>query len=193
MAVPPILEFLLQAHSDPATHTSCAGRDELAHVERYFADFLSGIESREPVLPSLEKVDGAWVEKLAGKLLPIPKNLIVIGTVNIDETSICSREGPRRAFTFEFRVSDQIGSRASPANRAAPATDQCLAAWPTCSPTTVAILNAHPDQDDLVTDMRQFTGSFPSRFDFGIGCSTRPPLAAIAAATRDDDVDDSST
>ncbi len=25
----------------------------LAHVERYFSDFLSGIESRKPILPNL--------------------------------------------------------------------------------------------------------------------------------------------
>ena len=77
----------------------------LAHVERYFADFLSGIESREPVVPGLELIDGQWVDPEHGEHWPIPNNLIVVGTVNVDETTyMFSPKVLDRAFTFEFRV-----------------------------------------------------------------------------------------
>ncbi len=33
----------------------------LAHVERYFGDFLSGMESHKPIIPNLKKgIDGKW-------------------------------------------------------------------------------------------------------------------------------------
>ena len=63
----------------------------LAHVERYFSDYLSAAESREPVLPNLvvESSSGCSGESRPGApaLLPIPRNLWVVGTVNIDETT----------------------------------------------------------------------------------------------------------
>ena len=61
--VPDPLAFILRAAADP-THPYLLILDEmnLAHVERYFADFLSGIESRKELLPDLEQdnVRGDW-------------------------------------------------------------------------------------------------------------------------------------
>jgi 5-methylcytosine-specific restriction protein B len=79
----------------------------LAHVERYFADFLSGLESRDPVLPDLHMRDGKWLERDGSRRIPLPRNVTVVGTVNIDETTyLFSPKVLDRAFTFEFRVAD---------------------------------------------------------------------------------------
>jgi MoxR-like ATPase len=51
----------------------------LARVEYYFARFLSAMELRA-------RGDSATID-LGGELLPLPRNLVVIGTVNIDETT----------------------------------------------------------------------------------------------------------
>ena len=62
----------------------------LAHVERYFSDFLSAIESRKPVLPDLTHDDstGNWKMRVESTVkLPLPRNLFVVGTVNVDETT----------------------------------------------------------------------------------------------------------
>jgi 5-methylcytosine-specific restriction enzyme B len=105
--VPPTLEFILEASRDPE-HAYLLVLDEmnLAHVERYFSDFLSGFESGEPVLPNLERSDGVWRSRPnERRLIEVPKNLLVIGTVNVDETTyLFSPKVLDRAFTFEIRT-----------------------------------------------------------------------------------------
>lgn len=64
----------------------------LSHVERYFADFLSAIESGEsiPLYGNEEELE-------------IPSNLFIIGTVNVDETTyMFSPKVLDRANTIEF-------------------------------------------------------------------------------------------
>ncbi|WP_298521289.1 McrB family protein [uncultured Methanobrevibacter sp.] len=64
----------------------------LSHVERYFADFLSAIESGEEI--PLYGED---------KTLTLPNNLFTIGTVNVDETTyMFSPKVLDRANTIEF-------------------------------------------------------------------------------------------
>ncbi|MEJ8755448.1 DUF3578 domain-containing protein [Pontibacter sp. H259] len=73
----------------------------LSHVERYFADFLSAMESHEAI--PLHSSD----EKLSGipKSINLPPNLFLIGTVNIDETTyMFSPKVLDRANAIEFRV-----------------------------------------------------------------------------------------
>jgi MrcB-like, N-terminal domain len=124
-SVPQMLEFIFRAHADPlAPYVLVLDEMNLAHVERYFADFLSGIESREPVVPALELIDGQWVDPQHGERWPIPTNLIVVGTVNVDETTyMFSPKVLDRAFTFEFRVAaedlDGALRRPAPAGAAA--------------------------------------------------------------------------
>ncbi|CRZ16243.1 ATPase AAA [Mycolicibacterium neworleansense] len=107
--VPEAFEFVLRAANDPA-HPYLLILDEmnLAHVERYFSDFLSGVESRRPVLPDLvfDQPSRQWVLRdVEAQRLPLPRNLFVVGTVNVDETTyMFSPKVLDRAFTFEFRV-----------------------------------------------------------------------------------------
>lgn len=93
----------------------------LSHVERYFADFLSGLES-EAEIPLHKCKKAASHSDLSGlpenleggenKAIPetvtLPKNLFVIGTVNIDETTyMFSPKVLDRANVIEFRVSEE--------------------------------------------------------------------------------------
>jgi MoxR-like ATPase len=107
-AVPETLEFLLHAKSEPMKpFVLVLDEMNLAHVERYFADFLSGLESRQPVLPDLHVEEGKWLERDGSRKTPLPRNVTVVGTVNIDETTyLFSPKVLDRAFTFEFRVAD---------------------------------------------------------------------------------------
>lgn|GEM_PF-1439623 len=106
--VPPVLAFMLKAARDPHyPYLLVLDEMNLGHVERYFADFLSGIESGEPCLPNLEQdPDGNWViPEGAAERIPMPENLFVVGTVNVDETTyMFSPKVLDRANTFEFRV-----------------------------------------------------------------------------------------
>ncbi|MEY5048348.1 MAG: hypothetical protein RLZZ175_1707 [Bacteroidota bacterium] len=77
----------------------------LSHVERYFADFLSIMESGDKI----KLYSGSTRKDLEGNDVPSeinwPKNLFIIGTVNIDETTyMFSPKVLDRANTIEFRV-----------------------------------------------------------------------------------------
>lgn len=67
----------------------------LSHVERYFADFLSAIESGQPI-PLYSNDDENYE-------LDIPDNLLIVGTVNVDETTyMFSPKVLDRSNTIEF-------------------------------------------------------------------------------------------
>lgn len=112
--VPEAFEFVLRAANDPEyPYLLILDEMNLAHVERYFSDFLSGVESRRPVLPDLvfDQPSNQWVLRdVEAQRLPLPRNLFVVGTVNVDETTyMFSPKVLDRAFTFEFRVtSDEL-------------------------------------------------------------------------------------
>ena len=85
----------------------------LSHVERYFADFLSIMESKEKLkLYSGEKrytqytKDNEFDEEyFVPYEIEWPKNLFIIGTVNIDETTyMFSPKVLDRANVIEFRI-----------------------------------------------------------------------------------------
>lgn len=107
--VPEALQLVLRAVSDPtAPYLLVLDEMNLAHVERYFADFLSGTESHQPILPDLVQrtEDSSWeVRSVPSERLPLPRNLFVVGTVNVDETTyMFSPKVLDRAWTYEFRV-----------------------------------------------------------------------------------------
>lgn len=109
-SVPKPLEFILRAAGDPYwPYLLVLDEMNLAHVERYFADILSGMESRHASIPNLVRGDddGRWrvAAVPAANRLPVPRNLFVAGTVNVDETTyMFSPKVLDRANTFEFRV-----------------------------------------------------------------------------------------
>ncbi len=83
----------------------------LSHVERYFADFLSAMESGEAITLHPGSNDwkdgsGKWKDCIPDKI-KLSRNLFIIGTVNIDETTyMFSPKVLDRANVIEFRVSD---------------------------------------------------------------------------------------
>ena len=114
-SVPAPLEFMLNAASDSGNpYLLLLDEMNLAHVERYFADVLSGMESSQPCLPNLVKgADGMWRIRSQGPdRIPFPRNLWIVGTVNVDETTyMFSPKVLDRANTFEVRVSaEDIGA-----------------------------------------------------------------------------------
>jgi len=118
--VPDVLEFTLRALRNPGSpYLLVLDEMNLAHVERYFADFLSGMESGKGVVPDVawDAESAEWRVPAEGlNKLPIPANLFVVGTVNVDETTyMFSPKVLDRASTIEFRVpTESIGVEIPP-------------------------------------------------------------------------------
>lgn len=89
-----LIELLLKAGDDPANpYLVILDEMNLARVEYYFSDFLSALESDEPLTlmsPGAEDESAANQEssdfELPGEL-SIPANVSFVGTVNVDETT----------------------------------------------------------------------------------------------------------
>ena len=126
------LRFVANAWEDTdIPYFLCLDEMNLAPVEQYFAEYLSVIESRKShengtvtTDPILEKVNEQWYFDLTASLAPnedirkqfnengicIPQNLIVVGTVNMDETTFSfSRKVLDRAMTIEMNEVDLYG------------------------------------------------------------------------------------
>src|SRR5690554_4656646 len=96
-----VLDLIIQANNQPdLPHFLILDEMNLSHVERYFADFLSAMESKEKI-----QLHSGEIENGVPARLVIPNNLFIIGTVNIDETTnMFSPKVLDRANTIEFRV-----------------------------------------------------------------------------------------
>lgn len=108
--VPRTLEFILKAAHDPTRpHLLVLEEMNLAHVERYFADVLSGIESGQPMVPNLVEEAGVWhMRKGEPDYLAWPKNVFIVGSINVDETTYeFSPKVLDRASVIEFRVTSE--------------------------------------------------------------------------------------
>ena len=126
------LKFVARAWEDTETpYFLCLDEMNLAPVEQYFAEYLSVIESRKShedgtvtTDPIVEKADEEWYFNLTASLtsnedirkqfnkegICIPQNLIVVGTVNMDETTFSfSRKVLDRAMTIEINEVDLHG------------------------------------------------------------------------------------
>lgn len=119
----PFLSLLLGAREEER-RADKGGRDphpffvvldemNLARVEHYFSDFLSALESDEPIPlhDNQEIEDGAAESGVpVPRQLRIPKNVFFTGTVNVDETTyMFSPKVLDRAFTIEFDRVDLAG------------------------------------------------------------------------------------
>lgn len=124
------LRFIAQAWENlDVPYFLCLDEMNLAPVEQYFAEFLSVIESRKSnedgtitTDPILKKSTEDWYRVLTAELtggnetlrkrfleegITIPQNLIVMGTVNMDETTFSfSRKVLDRAMTIEMNEVD---------------------------------------------------------------------------------------
>lgn len=133
--VGPFLQFMVKAIKDPEhPYFLCLDEMNLAPVEQYFAEYLSVVESRksengvvvtdpivdyeptEAYISLINQLFGDDAEKSEylkaenGKRLSIPQNLIVVGTVNMDETTFSfSRKVLDRAMTIEMNDVDLEG------------------------------------------------------------------------------------
>lgn len=98
----PALELLLRAAAEPSEpHFLVLDEMNLSHVERYFSDFLSAMESAQPL-----QLHGEEDRQGVPPTLPYPRNLFLIGTINVDETTyIFSPKVLDRANVIEFTVS----------------------------------------------------------------------------------------
>lgn len=123
------LKFIAKAWENlEVPYFLCLDEMNLAPVEQYFAEYLSVIESRKfqddgTVMTDaiFKKVDEEWYFNLTAQLtsneailqqfntngITIPQNLIVVGTVNMDETTFSfSRKVLDRAMTIEMNEVD---------------------------------------------------------------------------------------
>lgn len=125
------LKFIASAWEEPSVpYFLCLDEMNLAPVEQYFAEYLSVVESRKVTAegvvtdPILKKSLQPWYFNLCAELtsdddlrqqflndgICIPQNLIVIGTVNMDETTFSfSRKVLDRAMTIEMNEVDLEG------------------------------------------------------------------------------------
>lgn len=126
------LKFVAKAWENPEMpYFLCLDEMNLAPVEQYFAEYLSVVESRKSdengvitTDPILKKCEEQWYFDLTAQLtrddevrarfnkdgIAIPQNLIVVGTVNMDETTFSfSRKVLDRAMTIEMNEVDLFG------------------------------------------------------------------------------------
>jgi MoxR-like ATPase len=94
------LDFLLTAGSDPKNpYVAIFDEMNLSHPEQYMAPLLSAMETGEPIPLHAE---GEYFDGVPSTL-PYPRNLVIIGTVNMDETTHgLSDKVLDRAFVLEF-------------------------------------------------------------------------------------------
>lgn len=101
-----VLQLLMRANEDPSKpYFLILDEMNLSVVERYFADFLSAMESGEPI----KLWDGNESEEDENKYVPkeihLPKNVFIIGTINVDETTyMFSPKVLDRANVIEFKI-----------------------------------------------------------------------------------------
>jgi len=98
---PPALKLMLRAEKDPQTpYLMILDEMNLSHVERYFSDLLSAMESGDPIELHDKSEDNAVPHSVK-----VPSNLIIIGTVNMDETTyMFSPKVLDRANVIEFKA-----------------------------------------------------------------------------------------
>ena len=97
-----VLDILINANKNPdKPYFLILDEMNLSYVERYFADFLSAMESHQEI--PLWKHDGGSTPKS----VKLSGNVFVIGTINVDETTyMFSPKVLDRANVIEFKVSE---------------------------------------------------------------------------------------
>lgn len=101
------LDLILDAQNDSEKpYFLILDEMNLSHVERYFSDFLSAMESDEEIelyQANKNTVKDDEITYIPPEKIKLPENLMVIGTVNVDETTyMFSPKVLDRANTLEF-------------------------------------------------------------------------------------------
>jgi 5-methylcytosine-specific restriction protein B len=115
--------------------------------------------------------DGKWLERDGSRRIPLPRNVTVVGTVNIDETTyLFSPKVLDRAFTFEFRVADSDLDpeirRPGPSEAASDAILASLVAYQQHDDWQFD--HPHPQRDGLAEDLRELHRILsPAGLEFG--------------------------
>lgn len=106
-----LLDLLLVASQEANRHVPfflILDEMNLSHVERYFADFLSAMEAPDDIMISLHSSETPMRAQDGTEIpakIPFPRNVFIVGTVNIDETTyMFSPKVLDRANVLEFRV-----------------------------------------------------------------------------------------
>lgn len=101
-----VIDLMIEAKDNPLLpYFLVLDEMNLSHVERYFADFLSVMESNEDIPLHDGGKNGDETKNGVPSKLILPSNLFIIGTVNIDETTnMFSPKVLDRANTIEFRI-----------------------------------------------------------------------------------------
>lgn len=106
------LDMLIEAHENPnKPYFLILDEMNLSVVERYFADFLSAMESKRPIALWKGAADGESESRVPNEIM-LPKNLYIIGTINVDETTyMFSPKVLDRAHVIEFKIAaDEMAS-----------------------------------------------------------------------------------
>jgi len=100
-----VLDLIIHAHHyEELPHFLILDEMNLSHVERYFADFLSVMETKGSI--SLHANDEEK-DNVPAKI-NLPSNVFIVGTVNIDETTyMFSPKVLDRANVIEFRITKE--------------------------------------------------------------------------------------
>lgn len=100
----PALELIIHAQkNEDLPYFLILDEMNLSHVERYFADILSAIESGEKI--TLHGDKDREVASGIPRKIKLPENLFIIGTVNVDETTyMFSPKVLDRANVIEFSM-----------------------------------------------------------------------------------------
>ena len=153
----PFVEFICKAYAYPETpFFGCLDEMNLAPVEQYFAEFLSAIESYSETTKLTDRLitEKASPEEICGETnlaesleevkkhgLTIPRNLFVVGTVNVDETTCqFSRKVLDRAMTI-LMTAVSFKSMTEPND---PSKEECL------DPDGIKFFLERPTQTSLV-------------------------------------------
>jgi energy-coupling factor transporter ATP-binding protein EcfA2 len=153
----PFVEFICKAYAYPETpFFVCLDEMNLAPVEQYFAEFLSAIESYSETTKLTDRLitEKASPEEICGETklaesleevkkhgLTIPRNLFVVGTVNVDETTCqFSRKVLDRAMTI-LMTAVSFKSMTEPND---PSKEECL------DPDGIKFFLERPTQTSLV-------------------------------------------
>ena len=101
-----VLNFVVKAIKNPSKpYFLILDEMNLSYVERYFADFLSAMESYEAITLHPETTD--WNNCDIPSEIKLPPNLYITGTINVDETTyMFSPKVLDRANVIEFRISE---------------------------------------------------------------------------------------